>query len=62
MREDDEEKDEECGDTPASRLTHSLLMQTATQRVSVSRRRQESREYRFVSTAMYLYCQFIPTS
>uniref|UniRef100_A0A3P8US85 Axin-1 n=1 Tax=Cynoglossus semilaevis TaxID=244447 RepID=A0A3P8US85_CYNSE len=47
-REDDEEKDEECGDTPASRLTHSLLMQTATQRVSVSRRRQESREYRFV--------------
>uniref|UniRef100_A0A1A8EE01 Axin-1 n=1 Tax=Nothobranchius kadleci TaxID=1051664 RepID=A0A1A8EE01_NOTKA len=44
--EAEEEKDEECGDTPASRLTHSLLMQTAPQRASSSRRRQDSRECR----------------
>uniref|UniRef100_A0A3Q1ERC3 Axin-1 n=1 Tax=Acanthochromis polyacanthus TaxID=80966 RepID=A0A3Q1ERC3_9TELE len=44
-----EEKDEEeCGDTPAGRLTHSLLMQTVPQRTSASRRRQDSREYRCV--------------
>ncbi|KAM3623615.1 uncharacterized protein V6R79_013278 [Siganus canaliculatus] len=43
----DEHKDEEeCGDTPASRLTHSLLMQTVPQRVSANRRRQDGREYR----------------
>lgn len=45
----EEEKDEEeCGDTPAGRLTHSLLMQTAPQRATTSRRRQDSREYRCV--------------
>ncbi len=45
----DEDKDEEeCGDTPAGRLTHSLLMQTAQQRASANRRRQDSREYRCV--------------
>uniref|UniRef100_A0A3B4X0L9 Axin-1 n=1 Tax=Seriola lalandi dorsalis TaxID=1841481 RepID=A0A3B4X0L9_SERLL len=45
----EEEKDvEECGDTPAGRLTHSLLMQTAPQRATSSRRRQDSREYRCV--------------
>lgn len=45
----EEEKDEEeCGDTPAGRLTHSLLMQTAPQRASTNRRRQDSREYRCV--------------
>ncbi len=49
MREVEEEKDEEeCGDTPAGRLTHSLLMQTAQQRASTNRRRQDSREYRCV--------------
>lgn len=47
-REDDEEKDEDCGDTPVNRLTQSLLMQTAPQRASSSRRRQDSREYRCV--------------
>uniref|UniRef100_A0A3Q3K3W2 Axin-1 n=1 Tax=Monopterus albus TaxID=43700 RepID=A0A3Q3K3W2_MONAL len=41
-------KEEECGDTPAGRLTHSLLMQTVPQRASASRRRQDSREYRCV--------------
>ncbi|KAE8300471.1 Axin-1 Axis inhibition protein 1 [Larimichthys crocea] len=47
MREVEEEKDEEeCGDTPAGRLTHSLLMQTAPQRATTNRRRQDSREYR----------------
>ncbi|XP_071360429.1 axin-1-like [Trachinotus anak] len=47
VREVEEEKDvEECGDTPAGRLTHSLLMQTAPQRASANRRRQDSREYR----------------
>uniref|UniRef100_A0A3Q2VUI5 Axin-1 n=1 Tax=Haplochromis burtoni TaxID=8153 RepID=A0A3Q2VUI5_HAPBU len=34
--------------TPASRLTQTLLMQTAPQRASASRRRQDSREYRCV--------------
>lgn len=49
MREVDAEKDEDkCGDTPAGRLTHSLLMQTASQRASANRRRQDSREYRCV--------------
>ena len=49
-REEDEEKDEEeCEDTPAGRLTQSLLMQTTPQRVSASsRRRQDSRECRCV--------------
>lgn len=47
-REVEEEKDEDCGDTPAGRLTQSLLMQTAPQRASTSRRRQDSREYRCV--------------
>lgn len=46
-REDDEEKDEdECDDTPAGRLTQSLLMHTAPQRSSSNRRRPDSREYR----------------
>uniref|UniRef100_A0A8C7ZMA2 Axin-1 n=2 Tax=Oryzias sinensis TaxID=183150 RepID=A0A8C7ZMA2_9TELE len=45
-REMEEEKDEDCGNTPASRLTHSLLMQTAPHRATTSRRRQDSREYR----------------
>lgn len=49
VREVEEEKDEEeCGDTPAGRLTHSLLMQTVPQRATASRRRQDSREYRCV--------------
>lgn len=53
MREVEEEKDEEeCGDTPAGRLTHSLLMQTAPQRASANRRRQDSREYRSVSVCV----------
>ncbi|XP_035993305.1 axin-1 isoform X1 [Fundulus heteroclitus] len=43
-REAEEEKD--CGDTPLSRLTQSLLMQTAPQRATANRRRQDSREYR----------------
>lgn len=45
-REEEEDGDEECSDTPASRLTHSLLMQTAPQRATVCRRRPDSREYR----------------
>jgi len=49
----EEEKDEECGDTPAERLTHSLLMQTAPQRATTSRRRQDSREYRCVLSCSY---------
>lgn len=48
MREVEDEKEEESGDTPAGRLTHSLLMQTAPQRASANRRRQDSREYRCV--------------
>lgn len=44
--EEDDQDDGECSDTPASRLTHSLLMQTAPQRAAVSRRRPDSREYR----------------
>lgn len=56
MREVEEEKDEEeCGDTPAGRLTHSLLMQTAPQRASANRRRQDSREYRSVCVCRQ-YC------
>ncbi|XP_061882574.1 axin-1-like [Entelurus aequoreus] len=43
--EAEEEKDE-CGDTPAGRLTQSLLMKTVPQRTSTGRRRQDSREYR----------------
>ncbi|XP_061685591.1 axin-1-like isoform X2 [Syngnathoides biaculeatus] len=45
QREADQEE-EECGDTPAGRLTHSLLTQTVPQRTSTSRRRQDTREYR----------------
>ncbi|XP_062243892.1 axin-1-like [Platichthys flesus] len=47
-REEEEENDEEdCEDTPAGRLTQSLLMQTTPQRVlASSRRRQDSRECR----------------
>lgn len=52
MREVAEEKEEESGDTPAGRLTHSLLMQTAPLRASTSRKRQDSREYRCVWTLM----------
>lgn len=52
----EEEKDEEeCGDTPAGRLTHSLLMQTAQQRASANRRRQDSREYRCVCQGSLFY-------
>uniref|UniRef100_H3CS40 Axin-1 n=1 Tax=Tetraodon nigroviridis TaxID=99883 RepID=H3CS40_TETNG len=41
------EDEEWSGDSPAGRLTHSLLMQTAPQRASTSRRRApDSREYR----------------
>uniref|UniRef100_A0A8C2YVC9 Axin-1 n=1 Tax=Cyclopterus lumpus TaxID=8103 RepID=A0A8C2YVC9_CYCLU len=48
-REGEEEKDEEeCGDTPADRLTQSLLMQTTPHRTSTNRRRPDSREYRCV--------------
>ncbi|KAJ4944255.1 hypothetical protein JOQ06_012800 [Pogonophryne albipinna] len=44
-REDDEEKDEdECEDTPAGRLTQSLLMHTAPQRSSGNRRRPDTRD------------------
>lgn len=47
VREEDEDRDEgESSDTPASRLTHSLLMQTVPQRATVNRRRPDSREYR----------------
>lgn len=53
MREVEEEKDEEeCGDTPVGRLTHSLLMQTAPQRASANRRRPDSREYRCVCVCL----------
>ncbi|XP_033838124.1 axin-1-like isoform X1 [Periophthalmus magnuspinnatus] len=45
-RDAEEDRDGECSDTPASRLTHSLLMQTAPQRAVVNRRRPDSREYR----------------
>lgn len=46
---EEEKEEDECGDTPAGRLTHSLLMQTAPQRASTSRRRApDSREYRCV--------------
>lgn len=57
MREEEEEKDEDCSDTPAGRLTQSLLMQTAPQRASTNRRRPDSREYRcvWVSTFLSLY-------
>ncbi|CAL1600804.1 unnamed protein product [Knipowitschia caucasica] len=44
-QEAEEDGEEEC-DTPASRLTHSLLMQTAPQRAVVNRRRPDTREYR----------------
>uniref|UniRef100_A0A8C5D3W2 Axin-1 n=1 Tax=Gouania willdenowi TaxID=441366 RepID=A0A8C5D3W2_GOUWI len=44
----EEEKDEDCGDTPAGRLTQSLLMHTAPQRASANRRKPDSRECRFV--------------
>uniref|UniRef100_A0A8C5DA83 Axin-1 n=1 Tax=Gouania willdenowi TaxID=441366 RepID=A0A8C5DA83_GOUWI len=47
-REVEEEKDEDCGDTPAGRLTQSLLMHTAPQRASANRRKPDSRECRFV--------------
>lgn len=58
MREVEEEKDEDdCGDTPACRLTQTLLMQTAPQRASASRRRQDSREYRCVCVCIrLLFC------
>lgn len=47
VREEEDDRDDgECSDTPAGRLTHSLLMQTAPQRAVVNRRRPESREYR----------------
>ncbi|XP_061626557.1 axin-1-like isoform X2 [Phyllopteryx taeniolatus] len=45
QREADQEE-EECGDTPAGRLTNSLLMQTVPQRTSTSRRQQDTRECR----------------
>ncbi|XP_028317233.1 axin-1-like [Gouania willdenowi] len=45
-REVEEEKDEDCGDTPAGRLTQSLLMHTAPQRASANRRKPDSRECR----------------
>lgn len=56
-REVEEEKDEEeeYGDTPAGRLTQSLLMQTASHRASTNRRRQDSREYRFVSLSFWFW-------
>ncbi|XP_051940380.1 axin-1-like isoform X2 [Hippocampus zosterae] len=41
-----EQEDEECGDTAAGRLTHSLLMQTVPQRISTGRQRHDTREYR----------------
>lgn len=47
--EEEKEAEEEYGDTPAGRLTQSLLMQTASHRSTTNRRRPESREYRSVS-------------
>lgn len=63
MREVEEEKDEEeCGDTPAGRLTHSLLMQTAPQRATTNRRRQDSREYRCVCVGVSRFIKEIVVS
>lgn len=46
---EEEKEEDECSDTPAGRLTHSLLMQTAPQRASTSpRRAPDRREYRCV--------------
>lgn len=47
--EEEKEVEEEYGDTPAGRLTQSLLMQTASHRATTNRRRPDSREYRSVS-------------
>lgn len=51
-----EQEEEECGDTPAGRLTQSLLMQTVPQRISTGRRRQDTREYRWVSLGPPVMC------
>lgn len=50
VEEEKEEEEEEYGDTPAGRLTQSLLMQTASHRATTNRRRPDSREYRSVVT------------
>uniref|UniRef100_A0A3P8YCA8 Axin-1 n=1 Tax=Esox lucius TaxID=8010 RepID=A0A3P8YCA8_ESOLU len=44
--EEEEEEEEDSRDTPASRLTQRLLMETAPHRVSTSRTAGDSREYR----------------
>lgn len=49
VEEEEKEVEEEYGDTPAGRLTQSLLMQTASHRATTNRRRPDSREYRSVS-------------
>ncbi|XP_046898258.1 axin-1-like isoform X1 [Hypomesus transpacificus] len=40
--EEEEEEEEESGDTPANRLTHMLLMETAPQRTSTNKRTHET--------------------
>ncbi|KAK7929621.1 hypothetical protein WMY93_006016 [Mugilogobius chulae] len=43
-RDPEDDRDTECSDTPANRLTHSLLMHTVPQRTAVNRRRGDSRD------------------
>ncbi|KAG7262923.1 hypothetical protein CRUP_018926 [Coryphaenoides rupestris] len=42
--DEEQEDDSECGETPASRLTQRLLMETVPQRTTGNRRRQDVRE------------------
>ncbi|KAJ3614801.1 hypothetical protein NHX12_018371 [Muraenolepis orangiensis] len=44
--DEEQEVESECGETPASRLTQRLLMETLPQRTVANRRRQDVREYR----------------
>ena len=53
---DEEQEDEsECGDTPASRLTQRLLMETVPQRTVANRRRPDAREYRCVVDSSFTF-------
>lgn len=54
--EEEKEAEEEYGDTPAGRLTQSLLMQTASHRATTNRRRPDSREYRYVYVCLTSLC------
>lgn len=60
--EEEKEVEDEYGDTPAGRLTQSLLMQTASHRATTNRRRPDSREYRSASVPLTLssdsFCMF----